>query len=96
MPSDWRGTSLVGRAHDGSWKTAPAKQYPAGLCELLASAVIEHTATMLLDAGVAAPAYLHPAQAVCSCPDVAQFYMPLDPYNADHQWGRYGSDFSTR
>ena len=93
-PASWRGESLMGRSADGGWKTAPAKQYPPGLCHLLASAAATQVARLLPDfeRPSAAPLCTVPAELADSWPEVAHFYLPLDPYCEAHQWGQFGLD----
>lgn len=93
-PASWRGESLMGRSADGGWKTAPAKQYPPGLCHLLASAAATQVARLLPDfeRPSAAPLCAVPAELAEAWPEVAHFCLPLDPYCEAHQWGQFGLD----
>ena len=66
---------LQGRAADGSWRTSPAKQYPPQLCRLLATVVARAVSTSLQTLGVPVVS----TDAVLE-PEIAHFYVPLDPY----------------
>ena len=93
-PAEWRGESLMGRAADGGWKTAPAKQYPPGLCHLLASTAAAQVASVLPGGGKAEEMldYAVPTIAAEAWPEVAHFYLPLDPFCEAQVWGQFGRD----
>jgi hypothetical protein len=64
---------LAGRHEDGSYKTAAAKEYPPGLCQIMAISVLDAITVHLAllpegDGGIVAD------------DDYAHFFVPLDPY----------------
>ena len=68
---------LLGRNPDGTWKSAAAKTYPPGMCQLLANAF--HQAIDLRWS----PGYTSDAWLLPDC--YAAFYTPLDPYVGFHR-----------
>jgi len=80
--------TLKGLAEDGTWKTAPAKQYPSGMCSAISDAVIEFIQQRV---NQVAPGERHELP-----PHIAPFYTPLDPYCAEHTLGAYGLDFASK
>ena len=63
--------TLTGREEDGAYRTAAAKEYPPGLCKIMATAVLDAARRHLA---------LVPAGAVEHEEEYARFYVPLDPY----------------
>jgi len=80
--------TLKGLAEDGTWRTAPAKQYPSGMCSAVSDAVVEF---VLQRVHQYEPGDRHELPAT-----VSPFYTPLDPYCAEHTLGAYGQDFANR
>jgi len=79
--------TLKGLAEDGTWRTAPAKQYPSTMCRTISTAVTEYV--------IAKVRQDHTGDH-CNLPkDTCNFYTPLDPYNPDQVIGAYGLDFAT-
>jgi len=76
---------LKGLAEDGTWRTAPAKQYPSGMCNAVSDAVLEFI--------LSAVNHTMPGERQDLPPNVSPFYTPLDPYCAEHTLGAYGQDF---
>ena len=62
---------LVGLDEDGSFRAAPAKTYPPGMCELIAKAALDFIKDELSPATEDLP---------CWPGDLQKFYQPLDPY----------------
>jgi len=79
--------ALKGLAEDGTWKTAPAKQYPSGMCKVISGAVMDF---IFASVNQDAPGDRHELPA-----RVSPFYTPLDPYCAEHTLGAYGLDFAS-
>ncbi len=79
--------ALIGRAEDGTFKTAPAKQYPGPMNHLLALSSVDFCKRRLLPG--------EPSWDDFTGTDLAAFYVPLDPFCVDQQLGLYGADFST-
>jgi len=77
---------LKGLAEDGTWRTAPAKQYPSGMCNAVSDAVLAFVQN----------AVNHDSPGVRQDlpSNVSPFYTPLDPYCAEHTLGAYGQDFA--
>jgi len=78
--------TLKGLADDGTWKTAPAKQYPSGMCSAVSDAVLQF---VLSNVNHLSPGDRHDLPA-----DTSRFYTPLDPYCPEHTLGAYGLDFN--
>ena len=78
--------ALKGLAEDGTWRTAPAKQYPSGMCESISQPVIDF---IQMNVAQAEPGSRHDLPA-----GISSFYTPLDPYCAEHTLGAYGQDFA--
>jgi hypothetical protein len=77
-------TVLRGKNPDGTFKSAPARQYPSRMNEVIAKGTIQgvsvnkNAGPIDWNAFILEPAY--------------KFYMALDPYNPAHQWGQFGMD----
>jgi len=78
--------TLKGLAVDGTWRTAPAKQYPSDMCKTAGIAI-----TGFVSDKVAQPA---PGSLFELPADTSPFFIPLDPYNSDQVLGAYGLDFA--
>jgi hypothetical protein len=77
---------LKGLAEDGTWRTAPAKQYPSEMCRSIGTSIVQFA---MFNVHQASAGSFHELPA-----DTAAFYTPLDPYNADQVFGNYGQDFA--
>ena len=77
--------SLVGKAEDGTWRTAPAKTYPQGLCALLARSFHEHVAGALPHFFGFSPADVDIE------PELAHLSVPIDFYDPQ-SWVARGHD----
>jgi len=78
--------TLKGLAEDGTWRTAPAKQYPSGMCSAISDAVLDFILQRVNQ---------HEPGDRQEIPlKVSPFYTPLDPYCAEHTLGAYGQDFA--
>ena len=89
--SHGHAVSLRGRIQGQGFRTASAKQYPPGLCKLIADAVHDHIA------GNHDLSRLDNQPAFEFEPQDAEFFecfVPLDPYNSDQGTDRYGADFA--
>ena len=80
--------TLRGLAADGTWRTAPAKQYPSDMCKAAGIAT-----TGFGTEKVAQPS---PGSLLELPHDTAPFFVPLDPYNSDQVLGAYGLDFANK
>jgi len=78
--------TLKGLAADGTWRTAPAKQYPSDMCKTAGIAI-----TGFVTDRVVQPA---PGSLLELPADTSPFFIPLDPYNLDQVLGAYGLDFA--
>ena len=83
-----RHQPLRGRRADGSFVTAPFKQYPPALCRFLAAGLAASFERLGARRGERSLQALDEA--------VGAFYVPLDPYGAGHEWGEFGADFADR
>jgi len=77
---------LKGLAEDGTWRTAPAKQYPSGMCNAVSDAVLAFVQNSVN--------HNSPGDRLDLPSNVSPFYTPLDPYCAEHTFGAYGQDFA--
>jgi len=80
---------LRGVNSEGKFRTAPAKEYPAEICKLIASAMHDFV-VLYLSSGTC---YI-PKEEDELGQKLAKFYMPLDPYLDAHQSGAIGQDFA--
>ncbi len=78
--------SLIGHSEDGTFKTAPAKQYPGPMNHLLALSSVDFCKRRLIPG--------EPSWDDFTDTELAAFYVPLDPFCVDQQLGSYGADFS--
>ena len=86
---------LVGKNSDGSFRTAPAKQYPGPMNLLLASVTFEHLCDKLPnDLNNSHLTHEILIQDFVSSP-LGAFYVPLDPYNTNQVLGQFGADFTS-
>ena len=80
---------LVGRAADGSWRSSPAKEYPAQLCAWLARGLHDAAAERLRSAPRASlPELLDGLESL----GMEHLYVPLDPYDPSHVAGAWAAD----
>ena len=70
-----------GRTEDGRWTTTGAKEYPPGLCRLLAASLFAEMDRLEV---------MNEQGRDCIQSDLEQFYVPLDPYLER----RLGADFA--
>ena len=75
---------VQGLDENGTFITAPLKQYRPPLCGVLARAAHSNLAKKLPSKSVDWNDFALSGQ--------VDFYVPLDPYYEGHQWGRYGND----
>ena len=69
-----------------AFRTASAKQYPPGFCQVLALSISDFV--------LALPALSARLNDFDPDDHVMDHYVPLDPYLIDHSWDAYGSDFA--
>ena len=79
-------STLKGLAADGTWRTAPAKQYPSEMCKTVGVAITGYVTDKVAQPTVGSLFEL-PSE-------TASFFVPLDPYNPDQVLGAYGLDFA--
>ena len=78
---------LVGKGSDGRFLTAPAKEYPQPLCNVIALAMFDFVKKFTCIGQFDANCDNQLARTL------APFYTPLDPYLAAHSAGAFGADF---
>ena len=81
--------SLMGAAAEGGYRTAEAKQYPRQMCAALARAFLSNFAGRL-----SATVEKRDGREALSAlpPQLARFFVPLDPYRDDQVWGAFQHD----
>ena len=80
-------TVLRGLDENGLFRTSPAKQYPPGLCHILAQLAYGQ----FVDACTSPPPFPDLDQFASSV--LSKFYIPTDPYQESTQ--TFGADFSS-
>ena len=79
---------LSGFDEDDNFKTAPSKQYPPQMNNVMARDVIKHLEKLLtVSSAVDWNSFMDTGAAV--------LYVPIDHYLAADDWGQYGSDSAT-
>ena len=80
--------TLKGLAADGTWRTAPGKQYMSLMCRTISDAVSGHI--------VENENQPHLGD-ICDLPTgTLPLYAPLDPYDPDQVLGAFGQDFASQ
>jgi hypothetical protein len=79
---------LAGLAEDGTFKTAPTKQYQPPMCSLMARGIIKNAAKRISPAGIDWASFQES--------HAFRFFVPLDPYLEAHAFGHYASDNAAR
>lgn len=85
---------LVGKAADGSFKTAPAKQYPPQLNLCLARTAAAVAQQRLGLAGNYDTHCMEDRAQSFFESEISAFFVPLDPFCAEQAEGHYGADFA--